>query len=263
MKIPHILHSMKSPCALIFMVAAMTALCAIASAAPPAPQPRVLEDVQVKYPDHTVFYQRIEPPAPQPRATAAAVQKAKPATREEAAAAERREKKTTKVLMLSATVYDHRLTELCWRSGGREIRAWSNADFNLFTAHSEFETEDTIYTLFMALGNEDAESLVAAQARATSEGWNPPRVQSPTARPQAQYSLVSDTKTPSPETLAPLDALHHTYEENYTRLAKEHTQREAARAAQAQSLKDHPPVPQDTVIQFWPKKSHTYPTSSK
>ncbi len=254
---------MKALPTLHLRLAAMTALCAIASAAPPAFQPKVLEAVQVKYPDHTVFYQRIEPPAPQPRTAAAPVQKVKPATREETAAAERREKKTAKVLMLSATVYDHRLTELSWRFDGQEIRAWSNADFNLFTGHSEFETEDTIYTLFMALGNEEAQSLVAAQARATAEGWNPPRKQSPSERRRAEYSLVADSKKPSPEALAPLDALHHTYEENYISLAKEHTQREAVRAAQAQSLKDHPAVPQDTIIQFWPKKSRTYSVSGK
>ena len=34
----------------------------------------------------------------------------------------------------------------------------------------------------------------------------------------------------------------------------------AARTARERWLKEHPPTPQDMVINFWPEKSRNYPT---
>jgi hypothetical protein len=40
----------------------------------------------------------------------------------------------------------------------------------------------------------------------------------------------------------------------------EEARRQAAQAERKQWLRDHPPLPKDTVINFWPVKSRRYPT---
>ena len=57
--------------------------------------------------------------------------------------------------------------------------------------------------------------------------------------------------------------MHRYYEANRVRLADDYAKREANRIAQEQWLQEHPPLPKDTVINFWPKKSRNYPTTRK
>ena len=81
---------------------------------------------------------------------------------------------------------------------------------------------------------------------------------------RSEYLLVNTEKeTPPPEALAPLDALHTYYDANRELLAEGYARREAERIAQEQWLKEHPQVPKDTVINFWPKRSRNYPTTGK
>lgn len=234
----------------------------------PAIDFRVLQSWEVNLGNRSIFYNRVAPPPALPPQTPAPLPEAKPLTAEEAAAAEARAKKKFDALFLSATVYDRSVTELRWWFENREYRAWSNVDFNYFAGAGEIETEDTVYWLIMGLGNDTAESVAAANERAAAEGWNwhkdlPSAVRFNPAR--AEYFLAADSKGSEPpaEALAAIDALHRYYDTNRTRLAEEYAKREAARIAQEQWLKEHPPVPKDTVINFWPKKSRTYPTTGK
>ena len=219
----------------------------------PALKPQVIEAVEVKLPDRSVFYQRVAPPnPPPPRPPAPEPQPLSPA---EQAAADTRAKKKFEVLMISATVYDRRVTELRWYVGAREYRAWSNVDFNFLAGQGEIETEDSVFMLLMAISNENAEAAAARKELPAAESFSAKR---------SEYLLEGDVKeSPLPEALAPLDALHTYYDANRERLAEEYIRREAERIAREQWQKEHPPVPQDTVITFWPKKSRNYPTAGK
>lgn len=98
--------------------------------AKPARKVRVLKSVEVKFPDRSIFYQRVAPPIPPPALPPAPTTETKPLSPAERAAAEARAKKKFEVLMVFATVYDRRVSELRWTVGNREYRAWSNIDFN-------------------------------------------------------------------------------------------------------------------------------------
>jgi hypothetical protein len=117
----------------------------------------------------------------------------------------------------------------------------------------------------MGLGNDTAESVTAANERAAAAGWNWHKALPPADRfspTRAEYILSDgrDDPKPSSEALAPLDALHSYHDANRERLVTEYHQREAENAAREQWLKENPPVPKDTVINFWPKKSRNYST---
>ena len=218
---------------------------------------QVIEGMEVKLPDRSIFYQRVVPPLPLPPRPPAP--EAKPLSPAETATAEARARKKFEVLMISATVYDHRASELRWSIGNREYRAWSNIDFNFLAGQSEIETGDSIYFLIMAIANDTAE---AAEAPNEKRKELPPAGSFSGKR--SEYVLVDmEKETPTPEALAPLDALHTYYDANRERLAEESVRREAERIAHEQWLKEHPTAPKDTVINFWPKRSRNYSTTGK
>ena len=47
-------------------------------------------------------------------------------------------------------------------------------------------------------------------------------------------------------------AIHRYYDANRPKLMEDYQTREAMRAEQEKSVKANPPVPKDTVINFWP-----------
>jgi hypothetical protein len=76
---------------------------------------------------------------------------------------------------------------------------------------------------------------------------------------RSEYFVVEDQGGPLPdEALLGLEALHVYFDAHRARIIEEAARREAAQAAREQWLKDHPPVPKDTVINFWPIRSRVY-----
>ena len=238
-----------------------------ATNAKPVLKLQVIDGVEVQLPDRSIFYRRVVPPSPPPARRLAPVPEPKPLSPAERAAAEARAKKNFDVLMISATVYDRRVTELRWYVGNHEYRAWSNIDFNYIAGHGEIETEDTVYLLIMGIGNDSAEAVEAANQNAAAFGSSWRKELPPSERfsdKRSEYLLAdAEKETPPPKALAPMDALHTYYDANRERLAEESIRHQAERIAHEQWLKEHPPVPKDSVINFWPKRSRNYPTTGK
>lgn len=193
-----------------------------------------------------------EPPPPPPPPTAeelAAMQ---------AAAALWRPLKKYEILFLSATVYDRRVTEIRWFDNQRQYKVFSNIDFNFLAGVNWFETEDTEYMLLMGLGNETSEQAEAFNQRILEQGlpkYLRKEIPSPTefSSTRSEYAVVEDEQRTAPADweLTALDALHVFYDANKTRLAEEYVKREAENSAREQWLKDHPPFPKNTIINFW------------
>ena len=179
-----------SSCAVIVAAALTLAfpLVSFAAEIPPVTEAKpvlklqVIEGVEVKLPDRSIFYQRVTPPKPLPPRAPASAPETKPLSPAEAAAAEARAKKNFEVLMISATVYDRRVTEFRWYVGHHEYRAWSNLDFNFLAGQSEIETADSVYFLIMAISNEGAEAIAARKELPPSETFSNQR---------SQYLLVN------------------------------------------------------------------------
>ena len=160
-----------------------------------------------------------------------------------------REQKEWKSVGFEATVYDHRVTEVKWGNQG-QYRAYSNIDFGQFYSLLEVETDTTVYSLFYLLFDSSSE-------------WDPDtasRLPANSAFTSGSFSYIVDTTcTPPPaEDLAWLDKIHQYYNANSTQLAADYKKRVAEQEALDQWNKAHPPLPKDTVINFWPIKGSAY-----
>ena len=241
------------------------------TSAQPALDLKVLESVEVKFPDHSIFYQRVAPPAAPALRTPVSTPVPQVLSLAESAAAEARAAKKSAVLMLSATVYDRQVTELRWQAGGRQYRAWSNIDFSYFAGKGEIETTDCVYFLIMGLGHETRESVAEWnrfapewERLAAAEGlvgqWATKAVPDLAKFPAGRSTYLLTGEAPADDSLAALDALHRYFDAHRLQLIANYGKREVQRTAREQWLKEHPSVPQDTIINFWPKKSRNYPT---
>lgn len=212
---------------------------------------RVLGQTQITRGDHKIIMNRVAPPV-LPQRPAVAVQQVPLPSPEAVQSALRREKKRAEVLFLSATVYDHEVTQLRWFGEAGECRAFSNIDFNLLSGVNQIETDDAVYTILMGLGNESRNAMInRSQLFDGTVAKVPPLSQfNPT---RAEYFVMEDKSKPATaESLAGIDALHRYYDANRTQLAEDYKKREIARAEQEAWNKAHPPLPRDTVINFWP-----------
>lgn len=214
---------------------------------------RILDEFEVRRGVDSTVFRRVSPPVELAVPPAAPAQIAAPLTAAEAAVEEARAAKKSELLFVSATVFDRRVTELRWSFGGRQIRAWSNVDFNTFTGVVDVETADTVYGVFLAVGNESTAELVEGK-----EGRKDIPAAKQFTKPVAYF--VADGTTPPVEALAGLDALHLYFQDHRKRLVAAAAQRDLERVARERAGPERPAVPRRTVIEFWPKKSRNYST---
>ena len=223
---------------------------------------RVLDQQQVEIGTHRITYNRIAPPvfpAPTPTPTTGPTTNATnhgPQTRGVSRSPHTNDagdggEKDYKMLLLSATVYDHQFTEVRWNDGaGAELRAYINIDFCYFTTVTNLETADTIYNLMFAWSNDTANSL-------TQAGQQPPNLAAyPPGR--SSYQIIAGDANAHPDALAALDALCIYFDANKAQMVAAYNQREADNAAHQQWLIDHPTAQPDTVMYFWPIKGSAY-----
>lgn len=220
---------------------------------------RVLQGRRIDVGDHAIFLNRVAPPV-LPQSPTPAPARAAGETAADDYAEPQMPRKKSEILFLSATVHDHKFTEIRGTGSGHEWRVFSNIDFNLFGGAASFASDDASYSLLLALRNEiaGAKGLSKLAEPDTEKSLSERKLipldkisqLSPT---QAQYLIVGDQSGSVPETkdLAALAALHTYYDANRARIADEYARREAARAAQEQWLKEHPQKPKDTVINYW------------
>lgn len=238
-------------------------------ATPTAEAVEVLETLRHDLGARSILYQRVAPP---PSTETPAVPASTPPAElspEIQEMIQRREGKRQATLFLSATVYDHQVTEIRWFDADphRTFRAFSNIDFNHLAGLMELETADTVYWVFFGLGNETLEDVEAANRYATENGL-PAAVRQIPAREtfsaaRAEYRLAQEPSDPAPPAsiLAALDDLHRHFDAHRAELAETYAAREAARLEHEARVRENPPVPQDTVIQLWPVRSTNYPTA--
>lgn len=73
------------------------------------------------------------------------------------------------------------------------------------------------------------------------------------SKTRSEYTVADgeESKAPPEEILKALDALHTFFDANRQRLAEDYAKQETARIERERWLKEHPPVPKDTVINYW------------
>jgi hypothetical protein len=157
----------------------------------------------------------------------------------------------SRLLFISATVYDHQKTLVRWYGNGSPMKsfaAWSNIDFNHFSGMGGFKSGGISYHFMMGVGNHDTVRWRARLEEAGREYEEPQAPELPVGEPG--FVLVEGDPNDA-EGLAPIRGLHELYKTEAARLAAAYAGRERARAEQEAYLKAHPPVPEDIVINYW------------
>jgi hypothetical protein len=219
------------------------------AAEPPAPDgPRILSSVEVDYGDHSVFYNRIETPVLKPQASRTPVPPREP-TAEEIAEAARIDAKRQVNLWISCTVFDGQFTEVRFPQDGQEVVIHSTIDFNLLGQGFDLETENSLYNLYLGLGDVPRDEFMGE--------W-PVRLLAEAARAgRSKWQVVSRLQ-PSADTVRTIEDLHGYFDAHRETLVALRSQREAAQKAREEWLKANPPVPEDIVVNYFPVRS-SYP----
>ena len=207
---------------------------------------RVLQSWRVKLADHSVIFNRVEtPPVSSPTPTPVA----QPQTPDSG------DQKAQRMISLSATVYDHRITDLRWSAGAKQFRVFTNIDFQYFCTVGGIETANIDYELNFGLGTATMDDSLDAQTLAwltRAKQQLPDPVHSLGAR--ASYLVATGSVADDPDGFAALDALHVYFNAHRAELIQAYRQVVAEAAAQKLYLRLHPPVVKDTVINFWRKQ---------
>lgn len=218
-----------------------------AKPAEPAPvQFEIIESRKIDLGNRSAIYNRVAPPLLPPKPPSEPPPVRPPLTAEQLQALEQSQPAPKKnvVIFISATVYDRQITQLRWSDESGAHRAFSNIDFNYFSGAGMFATPDTSYFLMMGLGNETRDAAAASKIQLPAlEQFRPT---------QAQYLVVQDdAKSPTDQSLKWLDDLHAYFDANKQQMIDGYNKSVADQIARQQWLKEHPPVPQNTVINFW------------
>jgi hypothetical protein len=162
----------------------------------------------------------------------------------------------TRMVFVSATVYDHSHTLLrCRPNGnvGKEITVWSNLNFNHFGGFSTFEVKAADggvrrYELWMmGVHNEDTQKRAALLARHGREYIAP---QIPPL-PDDQPAYVIEGSAPEAGAVQLVEDLHELYRNEGLRMEAAYHARIKAEAEQRAYYLAHPPVPKDVTMNFW------------
>ncbi len=224
----------------------------------PAPiQFTVINSKTVQEGNHTVTYNRVAPlpssavfPATANGSATSAVNQGSQALQQLQA----QQQHTLVSLLLSATVFNHQVTQFSWNYNGVTYQGYSNIDLTLFAGDTEFSVGNTTYSFLINATGVGANPITGAPVAVPSI----PELPALTATQSAYVVVTTNGVTIPDEAVAPIEALHDYFDANRSAIAAAAAQRQADAAAQAQWVKDHPPVPQNTVINFWPIKSTVY-----
>ena len=234
---------------------------------------RVLDSQEVILGPRSIIYNRVETPpllpqsGPEDRATAPTLEHTP--TAEELAEMRRWEAMNHVSLFLSCTVYDDRLTEVRFRHEDADITFWSTINFHNLSQLFDLQTKDTYYFIMMGIGDSTTEELLQQNA----ELWRMGRSDLLSAPPadlldaskigrQSTWRVTSKGTIP-PEAQRTIADLHAYFDANRDALIAARAEREAAWVAHEQWIKDNPPQPKDTVIQFFPIRSNHSPTEAR
>ncbi len=227
----------------------------------PALNLQVLESHRINLGNRALIFNRVVPPV-LPPAAPTSLPSAEQLASAEAIAAQEETEKPSQMLVLSATVYDRQVTAIRWFHEGHEYQAFSNIDFNFVAGLGAFETAEAWYSVVLGLGNQTRAEAIADNQRAISQGWPASALKtvpslSEFSSQRSEYRLVGG-ELPPPAAIQALDALHRYFDANKTSLITAYQQRLVEQAEREKYQREHPPVPQDTVINYWPKKSSVY-----
>lgn len=214
----------------------------------------IIESKTVTADGQKITIQEIAPISLPPIAPAPEV---RPLTAEQIAARDAKLARAPKYrsLMLSCTVFDDKHTRIQGTTRTKDTterwEAWSNINFHHFNRLPRFQKNDTTYSLFFGIGDENTIKAAARYAR-IKRIYTPPIIPELPADPTTQPRFVVTNGNPTAEDLAPIIGLHELYLDHHKDLISEYTRIKALQEKEAAELLANPPDPKpDIVIQHW------------
>lgn len=218
---------------------------------------KILDSQEVDFGDHKITYNRVETPLlkPEPIKLDLAPVEAVPMTAQEQVELRKWEAKFQYSVFLGVTVYDGQFSEVRWYEDGRENVVWSNINFMHFAPIGDLET-DTAYYMVMVWGWETTSAEVKA-LNATAQSREeltplPPDTLPPLGKAGPRWMAAGPL---SENAKRAMNDFHEYYRLHGLEMAAAYKQREEEAKANEESLKAHPPIPQDTIVNFFPIRS--------
>lgn len=151
----------------------------------------------------------------------------------------------TLLVMVSATVYDHKCTFVRWtimsqEGRAEEFEAWSNLDFHLFSGFTSYEVDGIQFGLSMGICNSSD----------TPDERKFLRSAPPLAEGKASFSITKGNRK-NRDAVTLIRGLHELYETEGHRLKRAYQGRERARVAYEEKTKNSLPKPNVVTIRYW------------
>ncbi|MCX6970737.1 MAG: hypothetical protein NTV93_11405 [Verrucomicrobia bacterium] len=218
---------------------------------------RILDTQEVDFGDRKITYNRVETPRlkPEPVVVAPVPVKPVPMTAPEEEELRRWEAKFQYSPFLGVTVYDGAFSEIRWWDDGQENVVWSNVNFLHFAPFSDLETDAAYYSVMLSGWETTTAEVRAMNAAAKSRAEMMPL-------PPATLPSLSQAG-PKWQAASPLSEgakramndFHEYYRKHGAQMAVDYGRREEEARANEAWAKAHPPIPQDTVINYFPIRS--------
>jgi hypothetical protein len=154
----------------------------------------------------------------------------------------------TRLLMISATVYDYSLTKLRWWHGGKEYEAVSNIDFNYVRPITYFNGSDT--NCFLLMGIENVNSSRIRRVNQNEENSEQLPALSSFRQNKSSY-LVTGERGSDVAAYKLLDELHQYFDENKASLIATYNEWEEANRHYQAWLKVNPPKKEEANTDVW------------
>ncbi len=176
----------------------------------------------------------------------------------------REDYRETRLVFISATVYDHSRTYLrCYPSGGgdrKEISGWSNLDFNHFSVFATYQVkgedgEMREYGLVMGLGNEDTKQRAERLANHDLEYEAPEIPKLPDLATGGPAFVITEGDATDREAVELIEGMHDLYRVEGAKMEEAYHARIKAYEKRKAYLLANPPEPEDVIVRFW-KREH-------
>lgn len=157
------------------------------------------------------------------------------------------------LFMVSATIYDHKITHVKWSHEGEHFECWSNVDWNHLGGFIGFEARNKRYEMMLFSGNSSTQSL----KRQNEQGYavtipEIPKLPRLDLR-GASYRVTKGDET-NDKAMEFIEAIHDLYAAEQQRLVVAYQEREKNHAIwrkKQEELRDNPPPKPDLTINFW------------
>ncbi len=225
---------------------------------------KILDSQEVDMGDHKITYNRVETPLlkPEPIKLDLAPVETVPMTAQEEEELRKWEAKFQYSPFLGVTVYDGQFSEVRWWDDGQENVVWSNVNFLHFAPMGDLETDTAYYWIMLSGSETTSEQVRALNGEATSPSEMtalPPKELPPLS--QAGPKWMAEGKLSAAAERA-MEDFHEYYAQHGPEMAAAYKQREEEAKAHEEWVKAHPPIPQDSVINFFPIRSTTFRTAT-